>query len=280
MRTVTLNNGVEIPQIGFGTYRSTESSSEVMNTAIKAGYRFFDTASFYNNEEDLGHALQNSGIPRKDFFLTSKCWRTEMGYDNAIRSFENSLERLQTDYLDLYLIHWPRPNLSDPEWKKVSIDTWKALEYLYHCKKVRAIGISNFMVHHMENLLSEANIVPAVNQIEFHPGYMQKEVVEYCRTHNMQVEAWSPLGCARLFENKLLLSLAAQYKVSVAQICLRFAVQEHVIPLPKSSSFNRMKQNQEVFDFTIEARDMQLLEDMPLTGWSGEHPDRERVKKP
>lgn len=278
MENKILNNGVEIPAIGFGTYRSTDGTKDVLQNALNAGYRFFDTASFYKNETDIGEVIKASGIKREEIFLTSKCWRTEMGYEKALESFENSCKRLQTNYLDMYLIHWPRPNLTDPDWKRISIDTWKALEYLYENKRVRVIGVSNFLPHHLDNLLSESKIVPAVNQIEFHPGYMQKEVLDYCREKGIQVEAWSPLGCSRLFENTLLKEMAKKYEISVAQLCLRFAIQENVIPLPKSSSYERMQQNLDVFDIKILEEDMQLLENMPQAGWSGEHPDRERDK--
>ena len=222
--------------------------------------------------------MHESGIPRADFFLTSKVWKDQLGYDSTLQEFENSCKRLGTDYLDLYLIHWPRPSDLNAEWRDLDVETWKALEDLYKSKKVRAIGVSNFLPHHLNNLLERTSITPMVNQLEFHPGYMQKAAVDFCKQTGIQVEAWSPIGRARVLKEPLLMELAEKYQVSVAQICIRFALQCGVLPLPKSSSGERMHQNLDVFGFDIEENDMYQLMTLPQIGWSGEHPDRERVR--
>ena len=278
MNTYLLNNGNEVPCIGFGTYKSTTGEQEdVLKKAVEAGYRYFDTASFYQNEEELGRVLKESGIPREEFYLTTKVWKTELGYEETKEACRGSMERLETDYLDGYLIHWPKQNPGDTAWKERVWDTWRAMEELAEEKKVRTIGVSNFLVHHLETLLEKARIRPAIDQIEFHPGYMQRETVEFCRKNGILVQAWSPIGRARVLKEPLLLRMAEKYGKSPAQICLRFALEWGVMPLPKSSSPGRMKENMDVFDFSLEDGDKQQLTDMPRTGWSGEHPDRERV---
>ncbi len=270
----TLTNGVKIPCIAYGTYKAADgNSSEIIRTAIDAGYRYFDTASFYQTEEYLAEAIQDSGIAREKFFIATKLWKDEMGYEQAKEAFQRSLERLKTDYVDLYLIHWPRPDAGYADWKQLDLDTWRALEELYREGRVKAIGLSNFLPHHIENLIQHAEVMPMVNQIEFHPGYAQEATVRYCQERGILVQAWSPMGRTRVLNDPLILELAAKYQVSAAQICLRFAVQKQVIPLPKSSSLERMKQNQELFSFAISQEDMYRLETMPQTGWSGQHPD-------
>ncbi len=272
-----LNNGLPIPKIGFGTYKTTSMADEsIISAAIEQGYRLFDTASFYDNEPFIANAIRHSGLNREDFFLTSKVWKTQMGYENTLAALNESLEKLQTDYLDLYLIHWPRANLTDP-WQTLMKETWQALELLYAENKVRAIGVSNFLQSHLEVLLTDARVRPAVNQIEFHPGYTQSETVAFCQKEGIQVEAWSPLGRASLLGNPILIEIAANYGKSVSQLCIRFALQQDVLPLPKSSHPDRMRQNLDGFDFSISEADMDRLLSMPRTGWSGEHPDAERV---
>lgn len=274
----TLNNGVKIPCVAFGTFKAAqENNKKVIGTAIETGYRYFDTASYYGTETYLGEAIRDSGISRGEFFLTSKMWKDEMGYENTKRAFELSLENLGTDYLDLYLIHWPLPSPDFQEWKQLDLETWRALEELYEEGRVRAIGLSNFLPHHIENILEHCKVRPMVNQIEFHPGYSQEAAVRYCQEQGIQVQAWSPLGRMRISEEPLILELAEKYQVSASQICLRYAIERDVIPLPKSSSPERMRQNQDLFNFKITKEDMYRLETLPQIGWSGEHPDRERV---
>ena len=273
----TLSNGVKIPCLGFGTYKAAEeNNAEIIKIAIAAGYRYFDTASFYGTERYLGEAVLESGIPREQFFLASKVWKTEMGYEQTKEAFARTLQNLKTDYLDLYLIHWPLPTPEETGWKKLDLDTWRAMEELYREGKVRAIGLSNFLPHHIENILKNCEVMPMVNQLELHPGYMQAAAVYYCREHDIRVQAWSPLGRKRVLKDELIVNLAEKYQVSPARLCLRFELQKGMIPLPKSSSLERMKENQDIFSFEIEPEDMYRIETMPQTGWSGEHPDRKR----
>ena len=273
MDNFTLINGVAIPAVGFGTYLTSERDDGTVAAALEAGYRHFDTASFYGTEQALGDALQSSHVPRSELFLTSKLWKTEMGYDGAMAAFERSLQKLHTDYLDLYLIHWPRTDDLSAEWRQLDRDTWRALEDLYRAGRVRAIGVSNFLPHHLRNLMESANIMPMVNQIEFHPGYPQSYTVEFCRKNNILPEAWSPLGRQRVLQDARLAEIAANYHKSVAQLCVRFALQCGVLPLPKSSSPERMAANLDVFDFCISDEDMDRILTLPQFGWSGLHPD-------
>lgn len=274
----TLSNGVAIPCVAYGTYKAAEgNSAEIIKTAIDAGYRYFDSASFYGTEGYLAQAIRESGRKREDFFITSKGWKTEMGYQAIKEAFARSLENLETDYLDLYLIHWPIPEPGYPDWEQLDADTWRAMEELYEEGKIRAIGLSNFLPHHIEALLKHAKIKPMVNQLEIHPGYSQEVAIAYCEKHNIRLQAWSPIGRQRMFDDPLIVRLAEKYKATPAQICLRFEVQRGIIPLPKSSSLERMKENMDLFFFELSAEDMYLLQTMPQAGWSGEHPDRVRV---
>ncbi len=281
MKTVILNDGNKIPEIGFGTYKSTDGSGyEVILDAIKAGYRSLDTAQLYENEEEVGRAVKESGIPREEFFLTSKLNRNLLGYESAKAEFEKTLKRLGTDYLDLYLLHWPRADYGKAgfeDWKELDAESWRALEELQKEGKIRSIGVSNFLPHHLENLLEHASVVPAVNQLELHPGYMQTVACDYCRNHGIALEAWSPIGRGRLKEDVILKELAEKYKVSIPHLCLVFLHQEGIIILPKSSNFERMQENMILDDITISEEDMWRLRTMPQAGWSGEHPDCERV---
>ena len=267
-----LSNGVKMPNLAFGTFKVNEGDDvQIILDAINVGYRHFDTAAFYNTEEALGKAIKKSGIPREEFFITTKVWKTSMGYEGAKKSFEESLEKLDMDYVDLLLIHWPRPD-AESDWKKLDIETWKAFEEIYKEGKAKAIGVSNFLNNHMQNILDNCEVVPMVNQIEFHPGYIQKDVVDFDKEHGIVVEAWSPLGRERVFKDELLNKLAEKYGKSVAQICLAFALQMDVVPLPKSSSVERMKQNMDI-DFELEKEDFEKILNMEETGWSGLDPD-------
>ena len=275
----TLNNGVQIPCVGYGTYKAApDENAEVIQLAIEAGYRYFDTASFYGTEKYLGEAILESGISREDFFIASKVWKTEMGYEGTKAAFARTLENLKTDYLDLYLMHWPLPTPDYENWKELDIETWRAMEELYKEGRIRAIGLSNFLPHHIENILQKCEVIPAVDQLEYHPGYIQETAVQYCKENDILVQAWSPIGRGRMFGDKLFSELTEKYQVSPAQLCLRFAVQNGVIPLPKSSTPERMKENQNLFAFEISDEDMYRIRTMPQVGWSGEHPDRERVR--
>ena len=270
----TLSNGVRIPCVGYGTYKAADGNgSAVIRMALEAGYRYFDTASFYQTETYVAQALRDSGISRSEVFLASKMWKDEMGYEQTKAAFQRTLERLETDYLDLYLIHWPRPDAGYGDWKQLDMDTWRAMEELYEAGKIRAIGLSNFLPQHIENLLQNGKIAPMVNPIEFHPGHTQEATVRYCQAHGIQVQAWSPMGRTRVLKDPLVQELAQNHGVSAAQICLRYAVQRQIIPLPKASSMERMKQNQDLFSFELTQEEMFRLDTMPPTGWSGQHPD-------
>ena len=278
--TFTLANGVEIPAVGFGTYKAADNTDEaIISEAIRQGYRHLDTAAFYFNEEAVGKAVHESGIPREEIFLTSKIWKDYLGYDSTLQEFESTCKRLGTDYLDLYLIHWPRPSADCENWKELDLETWRAMEELQKEGKIRGLGLSNFLPHHIKNILENGTVKPVVNQLELHPGYMQQAAVQYCKEHGIQMQAWSPIGRRRILEDGLILELAGKYQVSPAQLCLRFLLQNDIIPLPKSSSMERMKQNMDLFHFEISEEDVSRLATMPQAGWSGEHPDPELAQK-
>lgn len=265
-----LENGTELPFLGFGTWLVKEE--KIILDALASGYRHIDTARRYENEKMVGNALQQCGIPRRELFLTSKVWKTDLGYDKTMASFEASLKDLQVQYLDLFLIHWPLP-FPGADWKPLVTESWRALEQLYDEGAVRAIGVCNFLPQHLLHVLKTANIVPMIDQFEFHPGYPQYETLQFCQSRGIQAEAWSPLGRGRLLEAPLVLELAKKYGKSPAQICLRFCLQNNVLPLPKSSAPERMKANLDIFDFEIEQEDIYRLLTMPQTGWSGLHPE-------
>ena len=279
MEFFKVSNGIKIPKIGFGTYKTAENNdAEIIKLAIKSGYRFFDTASFYGNEKFISEAIKESGIKREEFFIASKLWKTEMGYENAKTAFQNTLNNLNTEYLDLYLIHWPRPDVKNPDWKSLDLETWRALEEIYKSRRVRAIGVSNFLPHHLENIIQNCEVKPMVNQLEIHPGYTQEAAVNYCKEKNILVQAWSPIGRARVINDELILELAEKYNASPAQICIKFCIQKDIMPLPKSSSLQRMKENLESLKINISQEDFWRIDTMPPIGWGGEHPDRERKK--
>ena len=276
MESVLLSNGVKLPQMGFGCYAlGEERPKEILLEAIAAGYRHFDTASFYQTEEVLGEAIRESGVPREEFFLTTKLWRTEM--DDPQAAFERSRKNLGVDYLDLYLIHWPRPDLQRADWRELDARVWSFLEDLYQKGDVRAIGVSNFLPHHLMSLSAHSSLWPMVNQLEYHPGYTQEAAVAYCQANGIQVEGWSPLGRRRVLNDPLLQEIAAGHGATASQVCLAFALQSGVVPLPKSSSRQRMEENLAAQSLTLTQEELSRIRTMPQTGWSGEHPDREQA---
>lgn len=278
MKYYELSNGVKIPAIGFGTYKAAEGdTSEVIRTALEVGYRYFDSASFYLTEEYIAKAIKDSGIDRKEVIIATKAWKAEMGYENVKKAFQQSLEKLDTDYIDLYLIHWPLRSPEDKDWKEIDVETWKAMEELYLEGKIRAIGLSNFLPHHIENLLENCEIVPMLNQLEIHPGNMQEAAVRYCQEKGIFVQAYRPIGRGQLFEDVLLKELAEKYQVSIPKLCLRYEYQRGFAAIPKASTREKMMDNLNLFDFEISKTDMYRIDTMPPLGWSGEHPDRERV---
>ena len=275
MKTLKLNNGIEIPEIGLGTYKSDTDS---ILQAIETGYRYFDTASFYCTEKSIAEAIKLSGLKRENFFIASKLWKTDMGYENAKNAFNKTLENLETDYIDVFMIHWPRPDLKLENWRGLDLETWQALEEFYAQGKIRALGLSNFLPYHAENIIKNSKIFPYIAQLEFHAGHTQTFALNYYREKNILVQAWSPMARGRIFNDELIIELAEKYHVSAAQICLRFCIEEGVMPLPKASSAERLKENLECLNFNLSPEDISRLENMPPSGWSGEHPDRIRIK--
>ena len=249
---IKLNNGIEIPYIGLGTYELRgKTANESVNTALEAGYRLIDTAESYYNEEEVGEAIKNSRIPRDEIFVTTKLANENHGFNYTLRAFKGSLKRLGLDYVDLYLIHWPSDRLRD--------ETWKAFEFLLREGSCRSIGVSNYTVRHLKELLSISSTVPAVNQIEFNPYIYQKEILNLCREKNIQLEGYTPLARTKKFTESVLKNISKKYSRSKAQILIRWSLQHNVITIPKSSDRNRIKENINVFDFEIADDDMQKL---------------------
>ena len=248
-----LSNGIKMPSIGFGTYKSgnDEETAKIVKYALEIGYRQIDTASFYGNEVGIGNGIKESRINREDIFLVTKLWNDDHGYDKTIEAFNKSLERLQVNYIDLYLVHWPN---------KLNSETWKAFEYLYKTGKVKAIGVCNFKIGHLEELKKTAEIMPMVNQIEIHPQSSKNDILSYCEENNIQLVAWSPIMRGKLFSNDLMIDLAEKYKKTIAQIILRWHVQRGIIPIPKSSNEERIKENLSIFDFELSNDDMKTID--------------------
>lgn len=270
-----LPNQVLIPCIGYGTWKTpAERAAEVVKNALELGYRHIDTAEGYENEQFVGEGIRLSRIPREQVFITSKLKNSERGYETTFQAFEQTLKNLQTDYLDLFLIHWPAVKGGPEQWQEINRATWAAFEKIYSKGLVRAIGVSNFLPHHLDPLIAHASIVPMVNQIEVHPGQLQLGTVEYCQKKGIQVEAWSPLGSGLMLENPKLASLAGHYGKSVAQLCVRWCLQHGIVPLPKSMNKERTATNRQVFDFTISDEDMKIIDTMPYCGGSGLDPDK------
>jgi diketogulonate reductase-like aldo/keto reductase len=259
--TYTLSNGVEIPCIGFGTWQTPDGEVAVSSvlSALEAGYRHIDTAQGYGNEESVGIAVKKSGIKREEIFITSKLANNDHGYERTMAAFEGTMKRLDMDYLDLYLIHWPNPIAFRDNWQEANAGTWKAFEELYKAKRIRAIGISNFHPHHIEELMKTATIAPMVNQIRLCPGDTQDEVVDYCRAHNILLEAYSPFGVGQLFEVPEMKALSEKYGKTIAQIAIRWSLQRGYLPLPKSVTPSRIRENVDVFDFELEESDVELI---------------------
>lgn len=270
--SITLNNGIKMPSLGIGVYKA-ENHSELVNAmkvAIKNGYRCFDGAAIYGNEEAMGEGIREgikeAGISREDIFITSKVWNADLGYESAIAAYEASLARLGVDYLDLYLIHWPV--------KGKYKEAWRALEYLYKEGRVKSIGVSNFQVHHLEDLLTDATVKPVINQIEFHPYLTQQKVREFCKENQIQVEAWSPLMAGNgLLEDETLKEIATKYNKTVAQVVLRWDVQSHVVTIPKSTNENRIIENINIFDFNLSDEDMEKINGLNKDLRIGPDPD-------
>ena len=254
MKNVTLNNGIQMPVLGFGVYQITDPAEceQAVYDALMAGYRLIDTAAAYKNEEAVGKAVIKSGIPRDELFITTKLWIQDAGYDNTKRAFEESLKRLQTDYLDLYLIHQPFGDI---------YSSWRAMEDLYNEGKIRAIGVSNFLPDRLLDLILHNKITPAVNQVETHPFLQQIENAEFMKENNVQIESWAPFaeGKNNIFQNEILLSIAGKYNKSVAQIILRWLTQRDIVVIPKSVRKERIIENFDIFDFELSKEDMEKI---------------------
>lgn len=263
----TLHNGVKMPWFGLGVYKTREGQEviQAVKAAIKAGYRSIDTAANYKNEEGVGQAIKEAAIPREELFITTKVWNTDQGYESTLAAFNESLMKLDLDYIDLYLVHWPV--------KGKYKDTWKALETLYKEGKVRAIGVCNFQIHHLEDLLADAEIAPMVNQVECHPRLTQKELLSYCQDHHIQLEAWSPLGRGRMLDEPTLKELAAKYQKTVVQIILRWDLQSGIVTIPKSVREERIIENADIFDFELSKEDMLMIDSMNRNHRNGPDPD-------
>ncbi len=269
--TVKLHNGVEMPQFGLGVFK-VEDGSEVIDsvkTAIKNGYRSIDTAAAYKNEEGVGKAIKEAlvenNLKREDLFITTKVWNSDQGYESTLSAFETSLKKLGLDYLDLYLIHWP----VEGKYK----DTWHALEKLYKDKKVRAIGVSNFQVHHLKDVMISAEVKPMVNQVEYHPKLSQVELNAYCRSESIQLEAWSPLMQGELLEDETLMNIAKAHNKSVAQVILRWDIQNNVVTIPKSTKEKRIIENSSIFDFELSDDEMKTINELNEDRRVGPDPD-------
>lgn len=250
-----LANGVNIPSIGFGTYKlgSEEEVRDRVKFALNLGYRQIDTAYFYGNEVGVGKGIAESGIKREDIFLVTKLWNDDHGYEETMKAFNRSIKNLGVDYLDLYLIHWPN---------KLNSETWRAFEDLYKEGKVKAIGVCNFKIGHLEELKKTAKIMPMVNQVEIHPCKTQKDIIKYCNKNNIQVVAWGPIMRGKVFSLPLMLELSEKYNKSIAQITLRWHIQNGVIPIPKSSNEERIKSNIDIFDFNLSSEDMKRIDSL------------------
>jgi len=262
-----LNNGVKMPWLGLGVYklRDGEETVRVVKKAIEIGYRSIDTAALYGNEQGVGQAIKESDIAREELFVTTKVWNDRQGYETTLKAFEESRKKLDLDYLDLYLIHWPVAG----KYK----ETWKALEKLYKEGYIRAIGVSNFQINHLQDLLEDSEMVPMVNQVEYHPYLTQKELHRFCKKHQIQLEAWSPLVRGKILNHPYVTELSRKYHKTPAQIILRWDLQHEVVTIPKTSQVNRLKENADIFDFELHSEDMQQLDQLDQNLRVGPDPD-------
>ncbi len=274
MNFITLNNGLKMPQLGFGVWQvADDQAAQAVATAIEVGYRSIDTAMIYKNEKGVGKALAKSSVPRNELFITTKVWNSDQGFENTLRAFDESLERLGLDYVDLYLIHWPTPQFDQ------YIETYKALEKLYHDGRVKAIGVCNFEIEHLERLLKECEVVPVLNQIECHPYLAQNELKEFCSKHNIFVEAWSPLDQGgEVLQDEVIQQIAKSHSKTPAQVVLRWHLQNNTIVIPKSVTPSRIEENYNVFDFELTSNEMNEINKLNINRRKGAHPNEMHVR--
>ncbi|UAL52222.1 aldo/keto reductase [Bacillus sp. CMF21] len=265
--SVILSNGVKMPWMGLGVFKvkNGEEAVQSVKAAIKNGYRSVDTAAIYQNEESVGQAIKECGVPREELFITTKLWNSEQGYESTLNAFETSMNKLGLDYLDLYLIHWPG--------KDKYKETWKAFEKLYKERRVRAIGVSNFQIHHLEDLIAAAEIKPMVNQVEFHPHLTQKDLMAYCTKEEIRLEAWSPLKQGQLLNEPVIEKIAKKYNKSIAQVILRWDLHHEVITIPKSVKEQRIVENADIFDFELTSEEIAEIDGLNQDSRAGSHPD-------
>ncbi|WP_027410510.1 aldo/keto reductase [Anoxybacteroides tepidamans] len=265
--SATLHNGVKMPRLGLGVWRVKDGEEVIQSvkTALEVGYRHIDTAAIYKNEEGVGQAIKESGVPREELFITTKVWNADQGYDTTLKAFETSLQKLGLDYVDLYLIHWPV--------KGKYKETYKALEKIYKDGRARAIGVSNFQIHHLEDLMTDCEIKPMVNQVEYHPRLTQKELHAFCKQHGIQLEAWSPLMQGKLLNEPVLVEIGNKYGKTPAQVILRWDLQNEVVTIPKSITPARIKENANIFDFTLTADEMAAIDTLNKNERIGPDPD-------
>lgn len=269
-----MNNGLTIPKVGFGTWQSKDDEAkQSVLWALEAGYRHIDTAQGYQNEEEVGEAIKESGVPREEIFLTTKLHNKKRGYDNTVEALNESLRKLDTDYIDLVLIHWPNPKYFRDNWKKANAQSWKAMEEFVAKGKIKSLGVSNFLPHHLDALLETANITPAVNQILLNPSEMQPDVVKYNEAHGIISEAYSPLGTGKIFDIEELKGLAEKYDKTIAQLVLRWSLQHNFLPLPKTVTKERVWENADIFDFTIADEDVKTIDGLTGRAGSATNPD-------
>lgn len=267
---ITLNNGLSMPQLGLGVWRVEEGQQvkDAVKTALETGYRLIDTAAIYQNEAGVGEAIKESGVKREDIFLTTKVWNSEQGYDATLKAFDESLHKLGTDYLDLYLIHWPVPS------RDLYVDTYKALEKLYADGRVRSIGVSNFHISHLERLAQECSVKPVVNQVECHPRLAQNELREYCQRHDIYLEAWSPLmQGGDILQNEKIAAIAAEHGKTPAQVVIRWHLQHGHVVIPKSITPSRIRENFNVFDFELSSTELSSIDALNEDKRVGPNPD-------
>ncbi|ALA70876.1 aldo/keto reductase [Geobacillus sp. PK12] len=263
----TLHNGVKMPWVGLGVYKVKEGEEvrSAVRTALEIGYRHVDTAAFYENEEGVGQAIRESGIPREQVFVTTKVWNTDQGYETTLKAFDKSLKKLGFDYVDLYLVHWPV--------KGKYKETYKALEKLYKDGYVRAIGVSNFQIHHLQDVMADCEIKPMVNQVEYHPRLTQKELLTFCRENGIQLEAWSPLMRGEILSEPTIVDIGRKYGKTPAQVVLRWDLQHGVVTIPKSVTPARIKENADIFDFSLTDEEMKQIDALNLNKRVGPDPD-------